>query len=828
MKKVLLVFPMFLAMSLLAQQVTVVNKTLKDNRREKMKRAESISVSGNQVSKPLPAYMQPAPSGQRASVVNSIPIGTSGNLLTVFTNEANQLFWEEATNSLTFIHRANPTTEPTDNLGQYRYDLSTDGGSVWNTNIGTFTPTPDNSTVNGRFPEAVIYNPAGNTDPNNQYLVYNGTWHDGSNGSWEGHLRGVVKTSLPFDLANSTEDVATINGGNVLVGSGMCRGKNNTFWKANLASSSSFGSNDQIVSGITVDKGIFNTTTNNVDWTTSVINIPFELSADGTQNIVTSLNIAFDPTGTIGWISMLGDIKADANTTYEPIFYFTPDSGDHWYGPTQVSLSSLPGLIAELGDSIVDGSDAASGIPTTAFDADLVVDAWGNAHLITVVGNGGDYSIEAATYDVYDITSYSGTPNLGCGWAAVHLADINTLRGTFTAEEDTEDNRPQASTSTDGTKVFVFWNESDIDIVGSPDNNIPNLFGTGLDLTNNTMTSVKNFTEGDSLWGGTTVSTAGGVRGGVTYNTASPLAKTTVGGYNVPMVFTEIDYNSGAPLGSDGEPAQFFYISNIDFNSAEFTEALTVNSTANVTPAISLTGPDTLVLLQNSPFVDEGALAYVCGVGNIPVTVDSGNLNTAVVGTYTITYTATFGGATVTITRTVIIGAAPVAAFTYNTLTPDYRFQFIDQSVNTPTAWAWTFGDNSGSSQQNPIKTYSSSFTGPRQVCLVASNSFGSSAQSCQTINVIIGIDDPAFSSLISVFPNPAQDMLQVAFENTGNADCQVSLYNVLSQEVIPARSFTLNGKKSIGLDVSAVSPGLYFVKIQQDGQTAIKEVVIE
>jgi hypothetical protein len=67
------------------------------------------------------------------------------------------------------------------------------------------------------------------------------------------------------------------------------------------------------------------------------------------------------------------------------------------------------------------------------------------------------------------------------------------------------------------TNCSSFWLESDIDVILSTDNDIPNLFGRGIDIANETITPLYNFTEGDSLWGGETVNSSGGVFGGAVY-----------------------------------------------------------------------------------------------------------------------------------------------------------------------------------------------------------------------------------------------------------------------------------------------------------------------
>jgi PKD repeat protein len=66
----------------------------------------------------------------------------------------------------------------------------------------------------------------------------------------------------------------------------------------------------------------------------------------------------------------------------------------------------------------------------------------------------------------------------------------------------------------------------------------------------------------------------------------------------------------------------------------------------------------------------------------------------------------------------------PVAGFSASTTSScTGTIQFTDASTNTPTAWAWTFGDGGTSTVQSPSHTYTAS--GTYTVSLTATNSFG-------------------------------------------------------------------------------------------------------
>ena len=104
-------------------------------------------------------------------------------------------------------------------------------------------------------------------------------------------------------------------------------------------------------------------------------------------------------------------------------------------------------------------------------------------------------------------------------------------------------------------------------------------------------------------------------------------------------------------------------------------------------------------------------------------------------GTYTVTQTVTNSCGTDDLVRTNYITVTtppcdpPVAAFVGSPTSGDYPLtvNFTDQSTNTPTSWAWTFGDGGTSSAQNPSHTYTAA--GTYTVTLTATNACGSDGE---------------------------------------------------------------------------------------------------
>ena len=101
-------------------------------------------------------------------------------------------------------------------------------------------------------------------------------------------------------------------------------------------------------------------------------------------------------------------------------------------------------------------------------------------------------------------------------------------------------------------------------------------------------------------------------------------------------------------------------------------------------------------------------------------------------GSYTVSLTATnaYGNDSETKNNCITVSLpVPVANFTGNPTTgvAPLAVNFTDTTINTPTSWAWTFGDSGTSTLQNPSHTYNS--VGFYTVALTATNSYGNDTE---------------------------------------------------------------------------------------------------
>jgi PKD repeat protein len=115
-------------------------------------------------------------------------------------------------------------------------------------------------------------------------------------------------------------------------------------------------------------------------------------------------------------------------------------------------------------------------------------------------------------------------------------------------------------------------------------------------------------------------------------------------------------------------------------------------------------------------------------------------------GSYTVVLTATNAAGSDSTSNVVTIagGTPPVAKF--SSQVAGRQANFLDQSTGNPTSWHWDFGDNTSSSEQNPIHTYASA--GNYTVVLTVANDAGSNSANGV---VAIAADKPPVAAFMAV-----------------------------------------------------------------------------
>ncbi|MCF8465227.1 MAG: T9SS type A sorting domain-containing protein [Flavobacteriales bacterium] len=492
--------------------------------------------------------------------VNPVQIGRASNAETILRLQQNQVAVHHESNSVLFIHQQDVTIYGgggTEN-GKLRYDLSTDGGATFTTDIGALQTAYTNY---ARFPMATFFGT--DVNPFNNKLVWTAPTNRFPTPGWVGIVAGVsdVAASSPV---TSTEHYVFDPDPTYNVG-GLCEGLPGEFWMTEMMYDGS-----TVQDSVQIYKGTYNSITEDVDWVLHVRKyMEHDLDFDGTPHMEAP-NIAFSPDGMTGWIALVGDLEVGHEFTYNPIFLKSSDGGATWSDPMEVDLSNVnflsPGTLEDELKALwvdINGDPLSSGIPTCAYDFDITVDANGAPHMFVVIGSAStaanptpDYSFQPNLAKLaVDITTADG----GNTWSMHKVSPVYTFRGDFgIGIPISMDNHTQVSRTESGSHIFYSWVDSDTAAFtgsmngigfGESTNLAPNLRMAGNRVADGYVTCPKWVTDGDLIW-----------EGRVLFPTMAPEAITDNTGfqaaYRLPIVVLEMLTNN------TDEPCQFWYFGN--------------------------------------------------------------------------------------------------------------------------------------------------------------------------------------------------------------------------------------------------------------------------
>ena len=481
---------------------------------------------------------------RETNIVNIIDIGTSANVYEFAYNHS-ALWVDPNLNTVSFYHRFGGDLGG--NGGDMGYDISKDGGNTWELMVRNFVyGIMDGSHVNHG-----IYNPEGNTEPDNAFDVYN--------------LRGIMDNNTGVIYGISSLGDTTNSNQNFDLG-----GSNKNFTKSGFDITSD-GSvflvtplkNDawEYQDSLVITKGVWNETNQDFDYSSSKIEAIIDPELGG----VVDVKVAFGADGQTGYISILGNNgmakQIEGFSNIYPIYWKTTDGGESWEGPEFVQLDGPLGLDcvvnSQLSDEHIwelfgDNPPARTEISySTAFDHDITVDYHNDLHIAVVIA--------PTASDPYSIITLSGymvvwdlrqQNNICC---PAQMGRPHTFRGYF--GDLTEDNRVQITKNQNGNLVYISWLDSDME--DAEENNMPNIFCRGLDVGiwartanqsgEDAPTIVTLFSQG--MWESY-------------FGTAAKYA-ITGGGYNqeiIPFVYASVD---GADFNA---PVEYIYISDFSMN----------------------------------------------------------------------------------------------------------------------------------------------------------------------------------------------------------------------------------------------------------------------
>lgn len=762
-------------------------------------------------------------------------LGSAFNSLTHIKNSTNPVAVDKNLNTVVYLHRHNPNVFG-GNSGNLRYDISTTGGTSWSTNVGVLNPV---SSSYARYPNVAIYNPTGNTNPQNAYVGYIAATINTGTSAWNGNVTGVRQ----LNGSGNTEFYNQPSGGGNLIPTSMVKGAPGTFWAVDVTYN---GTN--FSGGVNVYKGVWNGS-NNVNWTTNTVFTPaFNTSYNGSP-IIGEYNIAFDPAGIYGWVCVMTDLTSGpGNYGYYPVFYKTVNGGNTWSGPIDVDLFQFSCITANV---------TGGNTPAAHYAADLTVDVNGNPHLFTTVGfSNNTYGINYnAWHHVYDITQINGL------WTAYDVANIKGSSASYAGSNSStvsQEATPQVSRSADGNVVFFGWTDNTSYSLGSA-NFSPNFFGKGFNVVQNKWTQTKDFSSCN-------FNTAGKM---LFPHLAEDVLEPSASVYKLAPVYAEFVVS-----GDPDQITNFKFLDNATFNATDFTINQSVlNVSIQQGTSVVLCPGNSINLQLNGSYsqilwtggstaanyvVSVPGIYYVaarsgCAIGGSSITVSTLSMsvsptNTVICEGGAVTLNATGNATSYTWNPGSINGnsfnASPGASVIY-TVTGSYSnctnnttvnvsvnpsplvFAISSQSFSCPgaevilvasgaTNYLWNNGATSASISVSPQLTTTYSVTGTNNNGCSATFAITQAVTICEAINSI-----ELNENTISIYPNPNSGNFVIKTE----FDLSVTLINQLGQVVNQTK---LNNTNNHQVQFNNLSKGIYFVVAQNNKKRFTKKIVIE
>jgi hypothetical protein len=501
--------------------------------------------------------------------ITFISIGKAGNAYGFYNSPRTYLWADPWVNSVVFTHRMLGGTELEGN-SRVAYDLSTDGGDTWTTDIQIYTPTgPDPGTGYpqdaGRYPQGAIINDVTNSDPANAYYSYWICALDNSNGdAWGGHAYGsnVLTEIDPPDPSQ----VNLTSEGDVLryVPDSYHATQQAEAWYAEPTSDLS-GGTPAYTGNLLVGHGMMNDD-DEIEFEEDLF--PFLAAGDG----INDNKIAFGDDGQVGYILVMTDAVSDPvpYTSYHPVLLKTEDGGESWSDPMHVQLGGEDGIEslqnyftdeAILGAGYPEGFDREEVYYNMGFQVDLIVDQDDNPYITVIIAIGdedGWYPNETqmATWNLY---SEDG----GMTWDADPLYDNLWLQADIGGV--VQYNRPYASRSYDGHYLFFSWLDSEIDV--ATQNDRPNIYVVGYDVEDNRYSEVFNVTYFTQAWNQAFY----GSQSYYVFGGFEPMDDMYT--FEIPFVYTEFTVP-----GDDTAPMDFWYVDGFTLDMPVNTPELEANA----------------------------------------------------------------------------------------------------------------------------------------------------------------------------------------------------------------------------------------------------------
>jgi len=567
MKKILTIVLALAALNITAycQQSNQINDqprkaiTFADYLEEKLRKVDLMNSTDNK-QQVVPDKESTFATNNAKSVVG-VPIGSAANIFTQLIERCRTVDALPSLNAVSFIHRNNGNLFGGPS-SLYRYDISTDGGLSFTSDIGPLNPaTPGANVPNGqgRYPQGVMYSPDNTTA--NGLFIYQGATHDGVSAVvWDGFTAGSATLTTG---ANTTQTDYNIPSG--VIPNSLTRGLPGEFWSVDVHIPDNTGNTTDMV----LYKGTLSG--NNVSWQIAETFTANIFTQDAGNSVASDPVIAFSNDGLTGYALVPGSLSNDVgNISHNPIYWMTEDGGVNWKGPHTMNLDKLGGAaddFANVNNSVFTPTPVPGPLSITGAGTDIVVDKDGNLHVGTL--------IESAFFDintnaflpftwslgnqfVVDLIYNKANNDWSMIWPDINIGTVSQIvsfRDTVIIDGNfTSDVRLHISKDEAEEKIFITYGDDVAGLGAGANNTHRDLYGWGYDVNTNKTTDVRNLTLPDPVF-----------YGNAYFHSVAPNVFENGGTYTIPTVFTEPTdpFNQLAPV-------NFWYYQDATFVESDF------------------------------------------------------------------------------------------------------------------------------------------------------------------------------------------------------------------------------------------------------------------
>jgi PKD repeat protein len=170
---------------------------------------------------------------------------------------------------------------------------------------------------------------------------------------------------------------------------------------------------------------------------------------------------------------------------------------------------------------------------------------------------------------------------------------------------------------------------------------------------------------------------------------------------------------------------------------------------------------------------------------------------------------------------TVTFNTTPTAA---GTMTLAGNVATFTNTSTGATSYSWDFGDFTNSSATAPAHAYA--VNGSYTVVLTAING-NCTDTTIFLVNVTVGINEVATSSNLTIFPNPANETVNVSFEQNTNDLIQIELIDATGRVIAQESSLEI-GTNNVSFDVTTLSSGFYTVRLTNANGSENQKLMIQ